>query len=300
MGGCLRGLFERGASIASLPLLTLAILTGCSDTPKLVHVRRTAEEPVVAPALAPANRIIAYYFHGTVRCETCLRIEKQANELINTRFVADVASERLVFKAVNYDVPENAHFSHDYKLPGPSLVLVRQERGKDLDWKLLGQTWDFVQIPPKLDQYIEEEITRFLEGDRQSAVRTESAGSIAPKEVGSFSEVENHAREMNAVFVLLPAKDQAPTAETLAAVNGARADLEARFDIKVGFYSLAPGSRNYRQMCAEAGAPAVVAIVKTGVKRTISGELTKEKVLDGFIGAVAAGGCCPLGYPGEK
>ena len=64
---------------------------------------------------------------------------------------------------MNYDKPENAHFSKDYNLPCPSLVLVRQKDGKDQEWKLLGQTWDHVQIPPKLDQYIEEETRKFLD-----------------------------------------------------------------------------------------------------------------------------------------
>jgi hypothetical protein len=43
-----------------------------------------------------------------------------------------------------------------------------------------------------------------------------------------------------------------------------------------------------------------VAIVKTGVKRCVSGELTEERVIDGFMAAVGAGGCCPLGYPREE
>jgi len=86
--------------------------------------------------------------------------------LIASRFAAEVASERLVFKPVNYDQPENAHFSKDYKLPCPSLVLVRQKDGQDQEWKLLVQTWDFVHIPPKLDQYIEEETSKFLETAR--------------------------------------------------------------------------------------------------------------------------------------
>ena len=86
--------------------------------------------------------------------------------MIASRFAAEVASERLVFKPVNYDQPENAHFSKDYKLPCPSLVLVRQKDGQDQEWKLLVQTWDFVHIPPKLDQYIEEETSKFLETAR--------------------------------------------------------------------------------------------------------------------------------------
>ena len=141
--------------------LGLALISGCSDGPqKAQEARRAAAPPpVVAPEkTANTTQILAFYFHGTVRCETCLRIEKQAQELMGSRFASQV-----VFRSVNYDEPENAHFSKDYKLPCPSLVLVRQKDGKDQEWKLLGQTWDHVQIPPKLDQYIEEETDKFLQ-----------------------------------------------------------------------------------------------------------------------------------------
>ncbi len=144
----------------------LALVSGCSKSaapPQTVRSAQAPAKPATGPATTPATQVIAFYFHGTVRCETCLRIEKQAQELINTRFSADIGSERLAFKAVNYDKPENAHFSRDYQLPCPSLVLVRQKGGKDQDWKLLGQTWDFVQVPFKLDQDIEEETSKFLE-----------------------------------------------------------------------------------------------------------------------------------------
>ena len=146
--------------------LGLGILAGCADAPDRPELKQPLAPsalPAAVERVAETSRVIAYYFHGTVRCETCLKIEKQARELIHRRFAAEVASERLVFKPVNYDRPENAHFSKDYKLPCPSLVLVRRSGGKDEKWKLLGQTWEFVQIPPKLDQYIEEEMTKFLD-----------------------------------------------------------------------------------------------------------------------------------------
>ncbi len=108
------------------------------------------------------------------------------------------------------------------------------------------------------------------------------------------------AGEVNASFVFLPEKGRAPTASSLAAVAGARQTLEARFDIKVGVFSLAPGSRDYEEVCTKTQPPPMVAVVKTGAKKAIGGELTQEKVVDAFMSAVAAGGCCPLGYPGEK
>jgi hypothetical protein len=111
---------------------------------------------------APSQLVIAYYFHGTVRCETCLKIEQQAREVIERQFKPELDAQRLVFKPVNYDLPENAHFLLDYKLPCPSLVLVRQKDGKDAQWTLLGDTWQLVDDPVKFNGYIETEVNKFL------------------------------------------------------------------------------------------------------------------------------------------
>jgi hypothetical protein len=64
---------------------------------------------------------------------------------------------------VNYEQPENAHFLEDYELGGPSLVLVRQNGGKDVERKVLRQTWDSVHIPPQLDLYIKEEARKSVD-----------------------------------------------------------------------------------------------------------------------------------------
>lgn len=118
--------------------------------------------PVDGSAKATNEQVIAYYFHGTIRCETCLKIEKQVREAIEQRFMVEVAEERLAFKPVNYDKPENAHFLKDYKLPCPSLVLVRQTAGKDAKWKLLNKTWENVENPVKFKEYVETEVDKIL------------------------------------------------------------------------------------------------------------------------------------------
>ena len=111
---------------------------------------------------APSQQVIAYYFHGTVRCETCLKIEQQAKGVIESQFKPELDSQRLVFIPLNYDLPENAHFLLDYKLPCPSLVLVRQKEGKAEQRTLLGDTWHLVDDPMKFNGYIETEVNKFL------------------------------------------------------------------------------------------------------------------------------------------
>jgi hypothetical protein len=115
---------------------------------------------------APSQQVIAYYFHGAVRCETCLKIEQQAKEAIERQFKPELDAQRLVFMPLNYDLPEDAHFLLDYKLPCPSLVLVRQKDGKDEKWTLLGDTWQLVENPSKFNGYIVTEVNKFSSGQK--------------------------------------------------------------------------------------------------------------------------------------
>ncbi len=135
-------------------LLAAAGLMGAAEKPKV---------PAGETAKGTNVQVVAYYFHGTIRCETCLKIEKQAREAIERRFPVEMAEKRLVFKPVNYDKPENAHFLKDYKLPCPSLVGVRQKGGKDEKWRLLDKTWDHVEDLFKFNAYVEEQVEKALD-----------------------------------------------------------------------------------------------------------------------------------------
>jgi len=110
------------------------------------------------------QQVIAYYFHRTIRCHTCLEIEKEAKAVMERQFKTQLEAKELVFKPVNYEQSENAHFLQDYKLPCPSLVLVRQKDGQDGRWELLGETWQLVQEPVKFNRYVESEVKKFLQG----------------------------------------------------------------------------------------------------------------------------------------
>jgi hypothetical protein len=140
--------------------LFLAVVAGASGAADNASAKAT--KPPTA-ALATNTQVIAYYFHATIRCETCLKIERQAREAIERRFPVEVAEKRFVFQPVNYDKPENTHFLKDYKLPCPSLVLVRQKSGKDEQWKLLDKTWEHIENPVKFNEYVEAEAGKLLD-----------------------------------------------------------------------------------------------------------------------------------------
>jgi hypothetical protein len=123
--------------------------------------------------------------------------------------------------------------------------------------------------------------------------------SVVPK-IEALSELAGLAGDMNAVFVFLPGNDGVFGDSPFKAINNAKQNLEKSFEIKIGVFALKPGSPDYKELAAQMSVPGVVAIVKTGVKARISGDLTEEKIVDGFLTAMASGGCCPLGEPSDS
>ena len=163
------------AHLVGVVVLSLATLASC-------NVRETAPEVQPAPAKAstqnsseqmpearvPASlpdgptKVIVYYFHGTARCQTCLDIERHARETVFESHFADLMEGTIEWRSVNYEVPENRHFSNDFDLPYPSLVIVREQAGYTAEWKLLGKTWELVSDPAALRDYVQAELGALL------------------------------------------------------------------------------------------------------------------------------------------
>lgn len=114
---------------------------------------RTAEQ---------GSKIIAYYFHVTVRCTTCRAIESYSKEVIHARFSKELAARHLEWRLVNVQLPENRHFIQDYQLFTKSLVLVRTQNGQQKEYKVLNDTWELVGDKSAMQSYVEKEVRGFL------------------------------------------------------------------------------------------------------------------------------------------
>jgi hypothetical protein len=108
------------------------------------------------------TKVIAYYFHVTVRCTTCRMIESYSREVVEQKFGADIAKGRLQYKLVNLQLPENRHFVKDYQLFTKSLVLVRFDKGKQTEYKVLNDTWELVGDKSAMQAYVEREVRDYL------------------------------------------------------------------------------------------------------------------------------------------
>ena len=115
--------------------------------------------------LPAENKIIAQYFHGTMRCDTCNAIEDLTKEALNTKFEEELESNKLEFQSINVDEPENGHFVEDYQLTSRTVVIIRFMDGRPAEWKRLDKAWPLVINGERAEfiKYVQEETRNFLE-----------------------------------------------------------------------------------------------------------------------------------------
>lgn len=70
------------------------------------------------------------YFHNKQRCATCVAIEKNTTELLETTFADKLRSGKLVFKSV--DITEEETLADKYEVSWSSLIIVDYDKnGKE-------------------------------------------------------------------------------------------------------------------------------------------------------------------------
>jgi hypothetical protein len=164
----------------ALSILLLLLLAGAGLTAGKVFNREAPASPsredasAIAGGTAPdaksvfdlssfeERRILAVYFHGTIRCKTCLTIERMARDTVASEFGGENGSGGIFWAAVNYDVPENDRYIAELQIELPSLILMEVEDGKVRRWKNLRKTWDLADDEQSFSEYVSDEIIGFV------------------------------------------------------------------------------------------------------------------------------------------
>ena len=120
--------------------------------------------PASSENKAAVSKVVAYYFHGNVRCRTCRTIESYAKEAVQTGFADALKDGRLAWRVVNVEDPGNDHFVQDFQLSTRSVVLERLAGGKRREWKNLQRVWELVRSDKEgFLKYVQDETKAYLE-----------------------------------------------------------------------------------------------------------------------------------------
>lgn len=126
----------------------------------LPNLQATAQNPA-APA---AEKHVVYYFHVTLRCITCKKIEEYSREAVEQGFSRQLREGTLTWRPVNVQLLENRHFIQDYQLFTKSVVVARFVNGERRQHKNLQKIWELVGDKSAFQKYVHDEVRAFLGG----------------------------------------------------------------------------------------------------------------------------------------
>lgn len=136
--------------------------------------RRAASRPAKATSRPAVSRpaqvttrpslptVIVYYFHRTLRCPTCHRLEELAKQAIETGFANELALGTVQWRATNFQQQGNEHFVKDYKLEAPALILVKTRNGEQVEWQNMEKIWELVGTPVEYSKYVQGGLQSYL------------------------------------------------------------------------------------------------------------------------------------------
>jgi hypothetical protein len=130
----------------------------------IVPIASAAEEAIGAATEIPkpSHYLVATYFHNTMRCPTCHKIENFSAEAVQNNFAEELKNGTLVWRVINVDEPENQHYTKDYKLYSKHLIISEVKDGKEARWKDLPDVWTYVRNEEKFEQYVVSEIKDWM------------------------------------------------------------------------------------------------------------------------------------------
>ena len=77
------------------------------------------------------DRVEVIYFHGKQRCATCMAIEKNSKEVVNTLFANELKNGTVVFKIVDISTREGEKIAGKYEVTWSSLFVNKWKGGKE-------------------------------------------------------------------------------------------------------------------------------------------------------------------------
>lgn len=106
--------------------------------------------------------VTVYYFHSTVRCETCLFIEGLAEATLRAEFHEELENGTLVWQSLDRQLPANHHLVTEFGLTTNDLVVVQESIGGKRTWERIPDLWAQASDPERLSLHLLKMVARSL------------------------------------------------------------------------------------------------------------------------------------------
>lgn len=105
------------------------------------------------------NTILVYYFHGSIRCHTCVSVDEDTHKYLKEMFSDKINNGKIIFKSINIDENEKPDLIKKYEIYGQTLLFIKGD-------KVINKTDEAFQYvttkPEKWEQIVETTITELI------------------------------------------------------------------------------------------------------------------------------------------
>lgn len=102
----------------------------------------------VAPVALLENGVEVLSFHNKQRCPTCIAIENETRNLLNSSFAQQLADSTVVFRVFDLSEKENQQIAEHYQVSFSSLILVKYDAGKPTVCDLTEYAFSKARVAP--------------------------------------------------------------------------------------------------------------------------------------------------------
>ena len=153
------GLYRCLAAV-SLCAVGLCLIAGCvhRDLPDITQTDSSPVNDADTPGKNAGGTVVAYYFHGELRCAACLKIEDLINKAIKETFADELERGQLELRVIDRDEAANRHYVELFQLETQTLIVALYRDGALEQWRNLAGIWEHYQDEMSFFDYIRDEI----------------------------------------------------------------------------------------------------------------------------------------------
>ena len=122
-------------------LVVTLIWTACGNS------KESSE--TTAPVALLENGVEVLSFHSKQRCPTCIAIENETRNLLNSSFAQEMADSTIVLRVFDLSEKENQQIAEHYQVSFSSLILVKYVNGQPEVHNLTEYAFSKARVAPE-------------------------------------------------------------------------------------------------------------------------------------------------------
>ncbi len=72
-----------------------------------------------------SQKIYVFYFHGSIRCHTCVAVDEYTMQYLNDLFPNEIKEEQIIYNSYDIDKGEGAKFVDKYEIYGQTMLFIK-------------------------------------------------------------------------------------------------------------------------------------------------------------------------------